>query len=139
MTQGPQGCGVIQHPEECLCDVPINPDTTTQYVIIPYQIPAGVALAHYGKWDGTLLHWFELMDFAWSAIKSHRKQQAVVDNRDRYGRGLPADVYYFMKRRIREGAGPTQLRNEIQEQFDVTISVSYVSHLKKRMAKRGEL
>lgn len=138
MTKGPKGCGVIEHPEECLCDVHVTEPTTVQ-VTIPFNMVNGDALARYGKWDGTLVHWFELSAQAWPAIWKFRAEQPVLENRQRFGRGLPPDVYDYMRERIRDGIMPTPLKNEIAELYDVTIDKSYVTHLRKRMQKRGEL
>lgn len=138
MTLGPEGCGVLEHPPECLCDVHIK-DPTTTTVIIPYGITNGEALAYFGDWDGTLAHWFELNAYAWEAIWKYRQQQPVLQNRQRYGRGLDQPVYDYLVQRIREGGQPTPVRQEIIDRFNVTIHKSYVTNLKKRLQKKGLL
>lgn len=138
MTAQPDGCGVLKHPPDCLCDVHITEPTTVK-LAIPYEMLHGEALAYYGKWDGTLHHWFQLADFAWEAIWKHRNEEPVTENRGRFARGLPDDVYAYLVARIREGGQPTPIRTEIINKFDYTISKSYVTNLRKRMAQRGQL
>lgn len=132
------GCGCDEHPPDCLCDVIIKEPTQIR-VSIPYGIEYGDEIARYGKWDGTLAHWFQLVDFAYSALWKFRNEQPVTDNRGRYARGLPDDVYAFLVQRIREGGQPTPVKNEILDRFGVTIHKSYVTQLRKRMTLRGEL
>ena len=143
MTLGPEGCGIVEHPESCLCDVVLT-STSTTTVRIPYGMMHGEAIAHYGKWDGTLVHWFELMDIAWEGIRKHRREQE--DNAVRrppeatgFKRTLPDDVYEYLVDGIRRGVNPTPLRDEITEKFGVTINKSYVTKLKQRLIERGQL
>lgn len=142
MTSSPEGCGVIKHPPECLCDVVI-PTATEVRVRIPYDMVNGEAIAHYGKWDGTLLHWFHLSDIAWNAIKTVRASR--VDSYEeqqqdgKFKRTLPPDVYAYLVNGIREGKQPTPLRQEIINIFDYTINKSYVTKLRQRLEQRGEL
>lgn len=153
MTASPEGCGVLEHDESCLCDVHITNPTSTK-VIIPYQIVNGVALAHYGNWDGSLVHWFELMDKAWTAIHRFRSNQliyteggrlvvregeAVHDSRGQFSRSIPDEAYAYLVRRISEGGQPTPIRNELIERFGVTINKSYVTKLRGRLTERGLL
>jgi hypothetical protein len=138
MTKSPEGCGVLEHPPDCLCDVHITKPTTTK-LAIPHEMLHGEALAHFGKWDGTLHHWFELASFAWDNIWKFRANQPVIDNRGRYARGLNDDVYAYLVQRIREGGQPTPVRQEIIDRFNVTINKSYVTKLRQRLAQRGEL
>lgn len=144
MTQSPQGCGVLEHEETCLCDVVITKPTTT-CVRIPYGITNGEAIAHFGKWDGTLYHWFKLMEFSYQAIHRFRldELESQTDQRQfatgKFKRTLPDDVYAFLVEGIRQGIQPTPLRNNITERFGVTINKSYVTKLRQRLEKRGEL
>lgn len=144
MTRSPEGCGVIEHVETCLCDVVITHPTTT-CVRIPYGITNGEAIAHYGKWDGTLYHWFKLMNFSYREIHAYRLEQMEneMDKRPlatgRFKRTLPDDVYAYLVEGIRQGVQPTPLRDSIAEKFSVTINKSYVTKLKQRLQKRGEL
>lgn len=153
MALSPEGCGVLEHEVTCLCDVHITKPTSTQ-VIIPYQIVNGVALAHYGKWDGSLVHWFELMDKAWTAIHRFRDNQliytdggrlavregeAVHDTRGQFSRTIPDEAYAYLVKRISEGGQPTPIRSELIERFGVTINKSYVTKLRGRLKERGLL
>lgn len=143
MTLGPVGCGVHEHPDSCLCDV-ILTSTSTTTVRIPYGMVHGEAIAHYGKWDGSLVHWFELMDKAWEGIRKHRREQEerakpLPPEQTRFKRTLPDDVYEHLVDGIRRGVGPTALRNEITEKFGVTINKSYVTKLRQRLTERGQL
>jgi hypothetical protein len=144
MTASPEGCGVVAHDELCLCDVKItNPTTTT--VNIPYGITNGEAIAHYGKWDGTLYHWFKLMEFSYREIHKFRldEEESTMDKRQfatgRFKRTLPDDVYEFLVEGIRQGVQPTPLKNNIAERFGVTINKSYVTKLRQRLVARGEI
>lgn len=128
------GCGCDDHPPECLCDVIIKEPTPIR-VTIPYGIEYGDEIARFGKWDGTLAHWFELVDFAYTALWKHR----LPEERGAGPRWLDKDVYAFLVQRIRDGGQPTPVRNEIIDKFGVTIHKSYVTHLRKRLTLRGEL
>jgi hypothetical protein len=138
MTASPAGCGVLKHPEDCLCDVHIKTPTTVR-LAIPHEMLHGEALASYGKWDGTLVHWFELAAFAWPHIWNSRNIESVEENRERYGRGMPDDVHAYMMQRIREGGQPSPIRSEIIQRFGYTINKSTVTNTRKRMAQRGQL
>lgn len=142
MTASPEGCGVLKHDVTCLCDVVI-PKATEVRVTIPYGMTNGEAIAHFGKWDGTLLHWFELSDIAWTAIKAVRASRVEsYDNQQKDGkfkRTLPPDVYAYLVRGITHGKQPTQLRQEIIDIFDYTINKSYVTKLRQRLQQRGEI
>lgn len=147
MTLSPEGCGTIQHPPQCLCDVHIPEYIPPNYLAIPYELPNGEALAYFGKWDGTLNHWFELCDIAWPQIKEFRRQIYIREhhpdepsvNRGRFSRGLPEPVYAFLVQGIKDGMQPTPLRTAIIERFDVTINKSYVTKLRHRLRERGEI
>lgn len=143
MTKGPEGCGVEEHPEHCLCDVVITTPTETK-VGIPYGVPHGEGIAHYGKWDGTLEHWFQIASIAYDAIHKFHHPEPVKPDYDnnpsvatRFKRKLPDDVYDYIVEGIDRGIQPTALRNEIQEKFGVTIHKSYVSKLKHRLKERS--
>lgn len=141
MTASPEGCGVPEHPETCLCDVVI-PKSTEIRVTIPYDMVNGEALAHFGKWDGTLLHWFELSDKAWPVIKKMRAGQSITQTQNPAGsfkRTLPDDVHAYLVQGIRDGKQPSPLRQEIIDRFNYTINKSYVTKLRQRLEKRGEL
>lgn len=146
MTLGPEGCGILEHDEECLCDVVITNPTTT-CVTIPYGITNGEAIAHYGRWDGTLYHWFKLMEFSYQEIHKFRTEenektinkQHMALERGRFRRTLPDDVYEFLVEGIRQNIQPTPLKNSISERFGVTINKSYVTKLRQRLTARGEL
>lgn len=138
MTKGPEGCGVVEHPPDCLCDVHIK-EPTPVTAVIPYGMVNGEALADFGKWDGTLVHWFELTNYAWDSIWRYRANQTVYQNRQQYGRGLSQPVYDYLVQRIKEGGQPTPIRQEIIDRFNVTIHKSYVTNLRKRLQKRGLL
>lgn len=141
MTASPEGCGIEEHDPLCLCDVVI-PKSTEIRVTIPYDMVNGEALAHFGKWDGTLLHWFELSDKAWPAIKRMRAEQNIPSvplTDGTFRRTLPPNVYAYLVEGIRQGKQPTPLRQEIIDIFDYTINKSYVTKLRQRLEKRGEL
>lgn len=143
MTKGPEGCGVEEHLVTCLCDVDMSKSEQRPFLAIPHEMPNGEALAYFGKWDGTLLHWFELCDIAWPAIKQWRHEQSNPPppplNSGAFKRTLPDDVYEYLVNGIREGVSPTPLRNEIIERFQYTINKSYVTKLRQRLEARGEL
>lgn len=137
MVAQPLGCGVTEHDESCLCDVVITKPTETK-VCIPYDMVNGPAIAYYGDWDGTLLHWFEISRKAWDAIHLFRIRPDIPPT-GHFARKLPNEVYDYIVDGIRQGKQPTPLKNEVQQMFDVTINKSYVTHLRKRLQKRGEL
>lgn len=139
MTLSPEGCGVVEHPPECLCDVIIKEPITSDYPIIPHQIWSGVALAHYGKWDGTLVHWFDLMNIATDAISAYRNGVIVAAARSTTRRKMPDDVYQTLLEGIKAGVAPRPLVDSIKTKHNYTITRSYVVHLRKRLIKRGEL
>jgi hypothetical protein len=142
MTSSPEGCGVDQHPVECLCDVVITNPITADYPIIPYQVNAGVALAVYGRWDGTLIHWLDLTRYAWGIIHEHRTRERLMQERpDLMQRPttIPPEAYMYLRERVKQGAMPKEVLAEMLDKFDVTISKSYVSHTRARMKERGEL
>lgn len=145
MTKGPEGCGVEEHSCACLCDVVILKTDQRPFLAIPHEMPNGEALAYFGKWDGTLFHWFELCDIAWPAIKKYRYElenpppTVPADGGTRFKRTLPDDVYSYLVEGIKQGKSPTPLRNEIIERFQYTINKSYVTKLRQRLTARGEL
>ena len=142
MTTSPEGCGIAEHPVTCLCDVVITEPIVADYPVIPYQIKAGVALAHYGKWDGTLQHWLELSRFAWDQIHKYRAEQeernieGILPNRPTT---IPYEAYEYLRMRVAEGAMPGPVLAELWERFGVKISKSYVSKTRARMREKGEL
>jgi hypothetical protein len=142
MTASPEGCGKTTHPPECLCDVIVKKATEVR-VTIPYGMTNGEAIAHFGKWDGSLLHWFELSDIAWDAIKAVRASR--VDSYEeqqqdgKFKRSLPPDVYAYLVRGIKDNKQPTPLRQEIIDIFGYTINKSYVTKLRQRLQARGEI
>jgi len=142
MTASPEGCGKTTHPPECLCDVIVKKATEVR-VTIPYGMTNGEAIAHYGKWDGSLLHWFELSDIAWDAIKAVRASRVESYDKQqqdgKFKRSLPPDVYAYLVRGIKENKQPTPLRQEIIDIFDYTINKSYVTKLRQRLQARGEI
>lgn len=141
MTLGPEGCGIVEHPPVCLCDVVI-PKSTEIRVTIPYDLTNGEAIAHFGKWDGSLVHWFELSDKAWTAIKAVRATQGTVEDytqRGQFKRTFPPPVYAYLVQGIRDGKQPSPLRQEIIDRFNHTISKSYVTKLRHRLRQRGEI
>jgi hypothetical protein len=144
MTASPEGCGVPEHPVECLCDVIITKPTTTK-LAIPYEMHNGEAIAYFGKWNGTLLNWFELADIAWQAIHKYRQEledppvHANPSYATRYKRTMPDDAYHYLVEGIRDGKQPTPLRQELIDIFGVTIHKSYVTKLRQRLERRGEL
>lgn len=137
MTASPQGCGVLEHPEECLCDVIITKPTEFKSRI-PFDIDNGPAIAYFGNWDGTLLHWFEISRVAFDAVHLARTRPDIPPS-GKFARKLPNDVYDYLVEGIRNGKQPTPLRQEIIDLYGYTISKSYVTHLRKRLQKRGQL
>lgn len=144
MTKQPEGCGVEEHHEHCLCDVVIKEPTVTK-VGIPYGVPHGEGIAHFGKWDGTLGHWFEIASIAYDAIHKLHNPEPQPGNYDnnpsvatRFKRKLPDDVYDYLVDGINRGIQPTPLRDEIQEKFGVTIHKSYVTKLRQRLNSRSK-
>lgn len=140
MTYSPEGCGVLEHTPECLCDVKLTePYTTPNYLAIPYEVLNGEALAHFGKWDGTLTHWFELRDRTRQPLEDFRRNQVTEEWRGHFARKLDEDVFEYLVDGIRLGKQPTPLKNELYMRFGVTIHKSYVTHLRKRLTQRGQL
>lgn len=137
MTASPKGCGVLEHHEECLCDVVITKPTEVT-VRIPFDIQHGPAIAYYGNWDGTLVHWFEIQRKAMDALHL-AKTRPDIPHTGKFARQLPNEVYDYLVEGIKAGMNPTPLRQEIIDRFDYTINKSYVTQLRKRLAKRGEL
>ena len=151
MTLSPEGCDVISHDPLCLCDVKITAPVSPNYLAIPHEMLNGEALAYFGKWDGTIPHWCELVNKATPPIRLFRKhieaeeifQYSMIDPMTEKtmtpSRFLPADVYAYLVRGIRRGMQPTPLRQEIIDEFGYTINKSYVTHLRKRLQQKGEL
>ena len=152
MTLSPEGCDVILHDPTCLCDVKITQPVSPNYLAIPHEMLNGEALAYFGKWDGTIPHWCELVNKSTPPIRLFRYNQEVEMRRgkvsteahiekttSRSKRFLPPDVYAYIVRGIRMGVQPTPLRQEIIQEFGRTINKSYVSHLKRRLKEKGEL
>ena len=137
MTASPKGCGVLEHDEECLCDVIITKPTEVK-VRIPFDINHGPAIAHYGKWDGTLVHWFEIQRKAQDALHLMLTRPDIPPT-GHFARKVPNEVYNYLVERIKDGISPTPLRQEIIDLFDYTIHKSYVTQLRKRLKKRGQL
>lgn len=134
MTASPEGCGVEEHTPDCLCDVHVEQPTVVT-ARIPFDHPWGTAIAHYGRWNGTLWHWFELVDKANKALRTFRENGPG----HKFERRMPDEVYDFLVEGIRQGKQPTPLKNEIHERFGYTIDKSYVTHLRKRLTERGQL
>lgn len=151
MTLSPNGCDIIEHPETCLCDVKITHPVSPDYLAIPYEMLNGEALAYFGKWDGTIPHWCELVNKATPPIRLFRKHQEAENLRGKVdiapmieytmkpSRFLPADVSAYLVRGIKQGMMPTPLRQEIIDEFGHTINKSYVTHLRKRLKEKGEI
>ena len=151
MTLSPEGCDVISHDPTCLCDVKITHPVSPNYLAIPHEMLNGEALAYFGKWDGTIPHWCELVNKATPPIRLFRKHieseeifqysmiEPLIEKTMAPSRFLPADVYAYLVRGIRRGMQPTPLRQEIIDEFGYTINKSYVTHLRKRLQQRGEL
>lgn len=151
MTLSPEGCDVISHDPLCLCDVKITAPVSPNYLAIPHEMLNGEALAHFGKWDGTIPHWCELVNTVTPAIRLFRKNaeaeevfyfslvEPTIEKTLAPSRFLPADVYAYLVRGIQRGTQPSPLRQEIIDEFGYTINKSYVTHLRKRLQQRGEL
>jgi hypothetical protein len=144
MTASPEGCGVTEHNELCLCDVIITKPTGDNYLAIPYEYPNGEAVAYFGKWDGTLKHWLEIYDKANMGLRAYYasiepKPKPPPPDTGRYKRTLPDDVYDHLVDGIRRGVQPTPLRQELIDFYGITIHKSYVTKLKQRLTARGEL
>jgi len=111
----------------------------------------GEALAHFGKWDGTIPHWCELVHKATPPIRLFRKHQEAENLRGKIdvapmieytitpSRFLPADVSAYLIRGTKQGMMPTPLRQAIIDEFGYTINKSYVTHLRKRLKEKGEI
>lgn len=134
MTLGPAGCGVEEHPESCLCDVVITNPTPVS-ARIPFDYEYGSAIAQYGKWDGTLVHWFEIYDTARKALLAYRAN----GQRYNFERRMPDEAYEFLVQGIRDGVSNTPLKNALYDKYQVTIDRSYVTHLRKRLTRKGLL
>jgi hypothetical protein len=52
---------------------------------------------------------------------------------------MPDDAYHYLVEGIRDGKQPTPLRQELIDIFGVTIHKSYVTKLRQRLERRGEL
>lgn len=140
MTASPEGCGVLEHIETCLCDVIIPEPTSDNYLAVPYEYENGEAIAYFGKWDGTLAHWLELLDTARTGLWKRRNQMALERHESgRIKRTLPDEVFEYLVDGIRENKQPTPLRQEIIDKFGVTIHKSYVTTLRKRLKQRGHI
>jgi hypothetical protein len=151
MTLSPEGCDVISHDPLCLCDVKITDPVSPNYLAIPHEMLNGEALAYFGKWDGTIPHWCELVNKVTPTIDLFRKHanaeevfyfslvEPTIEKTLAPSRFLPADVYAYLVRGIRRGMQPTPLRQEIIDEFGYTINKSYVTHLRKRLQQKGEL
>ena len=151
MTLSPEGCDVISHDPTCLCDVKITQPVSPNYLAIPHEMLNGEALAYFGKWDGTIPHWCELVNKVTPTINLFRKHaeaeevfyfslvEPTIEKTLAPSRFLPADVYAYLVRGIRQGVEPAPLRREIIKEFGWTIDKSYPTQLKKRLQKKGEL
>ena len=143
MTASPEGCGVLDHISTCLCDVIIPHTIDDNYARIPYGHINGEAIAHFGKWDGTIVHWLELVDKANVGLYERRNDLVLEHRRNEQTgqifRTMPDEIYEYLVDGIRVGKQPTPLKNEIQARFDYTISKSYVTKLRQRLEKRGLL
>lgn len=151
MTLSPEGCDVVSHNPNCLCDVNITHPVSPNYLAIPHEMLNGEALAHFGKWDGTITHWCELVNKTTPPIRLFRKHKHAENIRGKVdiapmieytitpSRLLPADVYAYLVRGIKQGMMPAPLQQAIKDEFGRTIDKSYVTHLRKRMKQKGEL
>lgn len=141
MTASPEGCGVLEHIETCLCDVIIPDEPNDNYLAIPYEYTNGEAIAYFGKWDGSIAHWLELLDKGRTGLWERRNELIMIqrDEEGNFKQTLPDDVYEYLVDGIRAGKQPTPLRQEIIDRFDHTIHKSYVTKLKQRLQKRGLL
>lgn len=140
MTASPEGCGVLEHNQLCLCDVIIPETTSDDYLAIPWDYTNGEAIASFGKWDGSLAHWFELLHIARTGLAKFKTEEIMEQrNHDFIFTKLPDDVYKYLVQGIRDGKQPTPLRQEIVDRFQYTISKSYVTKLRQRLERKGLL
>ena len=143
MTASPEGCGVLEHISTCLCDVVIPHTIDDTYAPIPKGHINGEAIAFFGKWDGSIVHWLELVDKAQVGLYERRNELVLEQRRNKTTghilRTMPDEIYEYLVDGIRLGKQPTPLRDEIQARFDYTISKSYVTKLRQRLEKRGLL
>jgi hypothetical protein len=149
VTKTPEGCGILEHDELCLCDVVITDKTPDSYLAIPHEYPNGEAIAYYGKWNGTIEHWFQIYEKATTGLRQHYAEleaEMSIDKRKieppngwNFKRRMPDEVYEYLVNGIRRGIKPTALRNELIQEFDYTIDRSYVTKLKDRLKAKGVL
>lgn len=154
MTKSPKGCGVIGHPDICLCDVRIQAP-------LPIKVTIPTDLQH-GEFVANLIEFsppYTSEEFArflseWARgmmlIQDERRVQLLIARNwiERTGDGslitrkgsarLTDGQFIWLKDRIREGVQPTPLVRLMQEVHNTTIHKSYVSKLKNRMKECGE-
>jgi hypothetical protein len=154
MVASPEGCGVWEHDETCLCDVVIS--KPTKFVCtIPDDLEHGKLIAELINWDGEdLVAFFEAYTKGMDAIRSAYERGMTPDEaagkikgrRRRMSnykqfvpKNIPYEVYDYLREQVRLGIQPTPLVKAIQDKFNVTIHKSYVTKTKNRMIRRGEM
>lgn len=154
MTKSPKGCGVIEHPDNCLCDVRIQVPLPIA-VTIPSDLQHGEFVANLIEFSPPytseeLARFLSEWDRGMRLIQNERSLQLSISRNhiEKTGDGsfitrkgnikLTDGQFIWLKDRIREGVGPTELVRLMQEEHGVTINKSYVPKLRKRMKECGE-
>jgi hypothetical protein len=158
MVASPEGCGVFDHDETCLCDVVIT--KPTEFVcVLPNDLEHGKYIAELIGWDGKdIVAFFEAYTKGMDAIrKAYERgfspdeaaghiigQRKLKEGRQNgyymfVPKNIPWEVYDYLREQVKLGVQPSPLVKAIEEKFGITIHKSYVSKTKKRMIQRGEM
>lgn len=141
-------CGVVDHPEECLCDVKVAPGTAITKYVDPLrhgyygkEIADYLGLA-YPMTNTQILKALEmqvtikdrlaaaerLMVPALSAAAQHNGGCVV-------SKKLTAEMQEQIGTWVLEGLPSREIRQKIVDTFGVNVSASHMSHLRKRLTK----
>ena len=154
MTKSPKGCGVIEHPDNCLCDVRIQVPLPIK-VTIPSDLQHGEFVANLIEFSPPytseeLARFLSEWDRGMRLLRNESHVQLLISRNciEKTGDGsfvtrkgntkLTDGQFIWLKDRIREGVGPTKLVRLMREEHGATIHKSYVSKLRNRMKECGE-
>jgi len=131
------GCGVAEHPEECLCDVIITKPTKTVVGALDFYgasiIIEKLGISH--PWTSA-----DLADFLELLGKGHAAVTAMNNGMSERGpKKFSIESDAFMKSLIIDGLEPSPIVRLVKKTHGVDMTVSHVSYTRSRMRKRGQL
>lgn len=154
MTKGPEGCGVLEHAEECLCDVVITNPTKTQ-LSVPHDMLHGSYIAEKSGWSAPFTRekladffdtYMDVFNQLWRAERAQelicRGTLAMEDGKyvvkSGFGATYPEEVFEYIKKRIQEHARGRLVADEIWRKYGYNIGHTTVYKIRKRMIEWGE-